>query len=401
MISAYDKIIFDYYSEKGRHSYSPMETDEAYDLIHYLYRGSVVGDTTDKVQKIVDTPNVQFMGMACKGSIQRSVETAALLSQFIPNAFDKDSIEDNARLTNALTGDAVRNSVEILFRAQDAADELAPEGDIPMSIVGHGEADLSYKPTDDLRHQIMKGFGNSQLILECYGAMKAMIAKAKRTEVFPSQTVIKDVTLGNDIPKLLTDELINLAIPELQHLTNLRFVTSQMLQYHLEEEKGVGRGALTIYVDVSGSMELTTVGLGEGYVSRIVAAAGVCLALVNELESQKRKYEIKFFNETIIKGSTSDTPEECKLKLLSIFIDGGTSIRALFDDVKTIPKDHDVLILSDAEFGKGITTPDFDCRVGLIEFSAGTSGSFDTSKLDMAIKINHIDDFKPLTNFAI
>jgi hypothetical protein len=400
MITPTDKIIFDYYSKKGDHSYKPMESGEADDLIHYLYKGKVFGNTSELVQKIIDIPNVQFMGMACKGSIQRAVETAAMLSQFIPKDFDDDNMEDNARLTNGLTGDAVRERVDKLFKAQDAADELAGSNELGAYGVGSLSADVEYSVKDDLRSKIMRGVGNTKSILECYGVMKALIAKAKRTEVFPSQTVIKDVTLGNDIPKLLSDEIINLAIPELQHLTNLRFVTGQMLQYHLEEEKGVGRGSLTIYIDISGSMDEQSVGVDSGTVSKLIAVAGVCLALVSELDQQKRKYEVKAFNENVMKLGDSTEPEMLKLKLLNIMVSGGTNIQHVFDNIDTTPEDHDILVLSDAEF-TNVATPDFTKRVGLIEFPSYVGSGFDKSKFDMALTIKHMDDFKPLTNFAI
>ena len=309
MINPTDKIIFDYYAQKGRVDFAPMEIDDAYDITHYLYRGRTIGQVSDKVQKILDVPNIQFLGMACKGSVQRSIEVASVISNFVPDE-DLNDPESEARLNNQLQSPRMRKLVDDLLELQDAADELV-QGDEDMSGIFAGTGNQTKSGfNDDLRHRIMKGTPNIRNILKSYGALKELIGKAKRTKIFPSQTVIKDVKLGDDLSKLLTDELVLLALPELQHLANLKFVNKELLQYHLEEEKPTGKGAVAIYVDTSESMRYSGVEIDGVGISRYTASAGVCLAIIAELETQGREYEVFGFNEEVWSFGTSKNSNE-------------------------------------------------------------------------------------------
>ena len=398
MINTTDEIIFDYYSRKGRHTFEPMEKTDAYDIAHYLYRGRTIGTVSERVQKILDIPNVQFLGMACKGSIQRSIEAASILSTSIPQEEGDEDI-DNARLNNALNSTGLQDQLDTMLRSQDFADELVEgQDDLHGIVAGHG-TEFKSSAKDDLRHLIMRNTAKTKDILSAYGAMKELIGKAKRTKIFPSQTVIKDVKLGDDLSKLLTDELIVLALPELQHLANLRFVNKELLQFHLEEEKPTGKGPLVIYIDTSSSMEQRDVTIDGNAVNRLAAAAGVCLALVNELIDQGREFKVVGFNEDVRTFGDDKDPNMCKIRLMTAYPDSGTSIGAVLNHMKHVPKDWDALILSDAEFETKVKIPESEARRGLIEF--GTSSGFDTSQFDMAIKIKTIEDFDALTDFAV
>ena len=90
-------------------------------------------------------------------------------------------------------------------------------------------------------------------LLEIAGRMFRIFEDHRKSGIYQSSVPI-EVTLGNDVEKVVSDELALLSEPETELLFDYKFATSTLTQYNPLEKQPEGKGPIVVCVDYSGSM---------------------------------------------------------------------------------------------------------------------------------------------------
>lgn len=137
------------------------------------------------------------------------------------------------------------------------------------------------------RLELAKKLGNekfkrmSQLIGP---AIREAFAQQKRKVVYTPAEIV-DITLGDDIPRLIPSELMKLVVPELEMLFYKDLVQKNLVQYEMNDTEKIARGGIIYIHDGSGSM----------YGDREIWAKAIGLAFLHVARKQKRSfYAIQF-----------------------------------------------------------------------------------------------------------
>ncbi|MED4852181.1 VWA domain-containing protein [Caldifermentibacillus hisashii] len=187
-------------------------------------------------------------------------------------------------------------------------------------------------------------------IAEWAGRFKA-IAKSKQKSKSKEAIARSGVKIGNEIDRLLPAELVNLSIPQAKNDFLRRFVENQTLQYGNTGKEKLGKGAIILCLDQSGSMENID-----------NQAKGFTLALMSIARKQRRDFGLILFSNDLMmfhypKGKIT-VPQ--MVELCETFLNGGTNFRKPLD--KTIElikkeryKNADVVFVTDGEDNSGNT----------------------------------------------
>lgn len=212
------------------------------------------------------------------------------------------------------------------------------------------------------RAELSKMLRNNRLsqFAKLIGAFRQMAAAEQRRRVSDVAEEIVGVKLGSDLTRLTPQEMVNLAVPELEDDFWYRWVNAELLVYDLAGNERQGKGPIIAVVDESGSMGAQFGPLG----TREAWSKAFALALCDQARRQNRDFHyIGFSSGGQVwhlpflegKGPISDV-----VTMTEHFWGGGTSYEApltlALDIIEEHYRDHaqpkpDVVFISDDEYG--------------------------------------------------
>lgn len=116
------------------------------------------------------------------------------------------------------------------------------------------------------------------------GSLKDEMLTARRKVWSKRGSEVFDVSVGDDIGRVIPTELLSLRHKLLKHDFKKRYVEGNLFQYYLKEERG--RGPMVICLDGSSSM--------DG--SKELWSKGVCLTLLDIAKRERRKFNVVVFS---------------------------------------------------------------------------------------------------------
>jgi len=248
----------------------------------------------------------------------------------------------DASLEPGVFRQALRRSVE------DAAVEVEEITTAAAGLSGLGGAAYA---SDDSRAFLGAALKSSEAMRRLgilAGRMRRMALGKRRSRTKHAASELSDVTVGNDLARVLPHELLKLTDPRLT-LDFLRaFMERSLLQYQLAGNEREGRGPVVVLIDDSDSM--------DGPPSTFAKAAA--LALADLALTDKRTCRLVRFSHRInatldLKPGGESTPE--LLAFLSQNVDGGTNFelplgaaRAAIDREPVFER-ADVVLITDGE----------------------------------------------------
>ncbi len=166
-----------------------------------------------------------------------------------------------------------------------------------------------------------------------------------------------DISVGDDIGRIIPTELVFLRHKLLQHDFKKRYVEGRLFQYYLKEERG--RGPMVICLDGSSSM----VGGKELW------SKGVCLTLLEIAKRERRKFNVVVFSsggaplkvfESIGKEGLSGwgMKESEIMELAEYFPGGGTNFEEPLNEAVSLLESSkftggDIVFITDGESNVG------------------------------------------------
>lgn len=220
------------------------------------------------------------------------------------------------------------------------------------SIAGKEDSDHS-NSTISIDQELINKFLKSEFLLKAAnlaGRLKR-IANKKLKENVEGKSELVGITFGNDINRLLPNELLLLSNKKSKYLFAKNFYERSLMQYKLKAKEAKGKGPIVALVDVSGSMD----GLKEQY------AAAVVIGLVGIAAKQKRTLYISHFDTKILNTTkySKDTPlKEIVKTALHPKAGGNTNIQhCLLETMKYIRSSNedkelsksDIVLITDGE----------------------------------------------------
>jgi uncharacterized protein with von Willebrand factor type A (vWA) domain len=92
-------------------------------------------------------------------------------------------------------------------------------------------------------------------VAELYGRMDKHIRFERAKRVVGGQDEIVDITLGDDLRRVVSSELALLSDPETEDLFYAEYIAAELPIYTMVGEEHAGRGPIVLVVDESGSMQ--------------------------------------------------------------------------------------------------------------------------------------------------
>lgn len=164
-----------------------------------------------------------------------------------------------------------------LTAANDEAEETAETG--ALYGIGPGEMQrMSFRERADLARRLSSE--KLRKFAALIGQFKALAAAEYRRRVTDVADEAVGIELGDDLTRLITQETINLATPELEDDFWRRYANRELQVKKLRGREHEGRGPMICVVDESGSMA----GAGEMW------SKGLALALLDQATKQKRDF---------------------------------------------------------------------------------------------------------------
>lgn len=162
---------------------------------------------------------------------------------------------------------------------EDAEDELSAWD----SSMGNPDGDKGVGKKLDLASKLYK---NDKLrkLSRLVGSLKDEMLSTKRKVWSKRGSEVFDVSIGDDIGRVIPAELVSLRHRLLKHDFKKRFVEGRLFQYYLKEERG--RGPMVICLDGSSSM--------AG--NKELWSKGVCLTLLEIAKRERRKFNVVVFS---------------------------------------------------------------------------------------------------------
>jgi uncharacterized protein with von Willebrand factor type A (vWA) domain len=134
--------------------------------------------------------------------------------------------------------------------------------------------------------QRMNQSRNLQRLAELVGRYRALARARKARRVAGTPEEVQDVTVGDEWPRFLSQELVALVHPALRYDFYRRVIDRQVFQYDPRGPEGRGKGPIITCVDTSGSMA------GD----RDLAAKATALALLDIARKERRPYAAILFS---------------------------------------------------------------------------------------------------------
>jgi len=396
MINKWDKMIYDHYLKSHQlrkrmgGSNPALDEGETYDLINRVYKADFTkkDDTSDTVEKIVDSPHFKLAAQSAAHHGQRTLDLVDVTMKALID-IDTDSDEKvgdlsskGARLKNLLKGDKFSKDVADAQKAAAFTEDLLGGG---KGSSGGMESDAELEERQELMRIIQHE--RFRTILNLFGEFKKHLNKIERSKFMPNNHIICDVELGNNFEKLLPDEFMKF-IPELEFLGNLQYVNEELLQFKTGADEPVGKGDVTVLVDTSSSM-------GGAFPEHSVSggrrsdyAVACALAIHHAVTSNGRKCRLLVFD--------GDCREVSAVQLIRTQPSGCTDINKALRVAMMGANRDDILLITDGEDSVNQIEKDNVRLYGLgIGFGNGPN---DFEKVcDSFFKADTIEDFKSLS----
>jgi uncharacterized protein with von Willebrand factor type A (vWA) domain len=172
---------------------------------------------------------------------------------------------------------------DVVIRAAQAAKNAAETmGNVPSFGQGFGDGEPRYESPEQALSIAEMWTNNPVLIAvaELYGKMDKHIRFERAKRISGGQDEIVDVTLGDDLRRVVNSELALLSDPDTEDLFYAEYIAAELPVYTLVGEEHAGRGPIVLVVDESGSMS------GE----RNIWAKAIALCLLNISRREKRDF---------------------------------------------------------------------------------------------------------------
>jgi hypothetical protein len=243
-----------------------------------------------------------------------------------------------------------------------------------------------------------------QRLAELVGRYQALAQARKAIRVAGTPEEVQDVTVGDEWPRFLSQELVALVHPALRYDFYRRVIDRQIFQYDPRGPEGRGKGPIITCVDTSGSMA------GD----RDLAAKATTLALLDIARKEHRPYAailfssqdewISFRFQNSCVDARRASGERQKLTLLegivgagTTFFGGGTDYESpLNEAVCLITDGHDVWRHADVVF---ITDDYCDVSDSFLHCFAASKGALDFKVFSVIIGAR-AEDARTLRKFS-
>lgn len=198
-----------------------------------------------------------------------------------------------------------------------------------------------------LVHAVLKD-NKLRKIFEQAGRMLKRFVDKKRSRSTAGYS-IHNLELGDDLSKLASAEIGNLALAQLRPLFAAKYADKQLLQHKTRGKDKSTKGPIVVCLDSSGSMD----GVRE------IWAKGVMAAIYTLAEQQKRHLRVVHFSSSVCR--VDDFPAKDKtnraklLESLDYFNGGGTNWKQPLDKAieiitkQAVMKKSDIIFITDGE----------------------------------------------------
>lgn len=250
---------------------------------------------------------------------------------------------------------------EMRQAANAAAEEAGEEAEL-MTAFGVSDGELKKMPFDE-RKKLSERLRNNRLakFVKLLGQFKQLQQAESRRRVKHVADEVVDVELGDDLTRLTTQELTNLATDEMEDDFWMRYLNRQLLVKRLEGTERLGQGPIIMVVDESGSMdtELRTVGG-----TREAWSKALSLAMCDHARKFNRDFHYIGFSskgqQWHLSFPAGKAPLEKVIEMTEHFWGGGTEYeKPLTMALEIVEKDYeanghpkpDIVFVSDDEYG--------------------------------------------------
>lgn len=301
-------------------------------------------------------------GGAGSGEGMSDEERQAAMDAMQAQANDLQELIDALREEAAQAGSELEKSMDkgeagIRFVLSKAIGEAADEAEQTQATArawGLEPGELQRKPANE-RMELAKRLNNDRFrrIADLFGPMHNLMLSEQKRKVVHVNEEVYDVALGNDLARVLPQEILNLhnGLMRLDFLR--RYTERQLLTYDLEGTEQLSRGGIVLMEDGSGSMS------GE----RELWAKAVMLCLLHLCRQQKRPmYVVHFGSPGQFKTLSFVRPEDFALENVldaaELFWASGTDfVTPMKEALRLLKVDYaitgatraDVVMLSDGE----------------------------------------------------
>jgi uncharacterized protein with von Willebrand factor type A (vWA) domain len=290
-------------------------------------------------------------------------DAADAVAEAIAAAERADSEAQAARAAAEGAVDASAPGIRALVRGglREAVRDRAEESQLTAGW-GLTPRELQRMPFDE-RRRLAERLRTSRLarFARLVGRFRLMAEgeRARKVEHVPGEVV--GLTLGDDLSRLVSGELANLALPELRAAWLLRWAEGQLLEYETRGEERTGQGAIIACIDCSGSMlKVQPDGrTGEAW------AKGLALSLLEQARAERRAFVGILFSSPgdvrVFRFPAGERPEiGAVLDFAEFFWGGGTDFEGpLGAAVEILAEEYDrdgkargdILMVTDFECG--------------------------------------------------
>lgn len=298
---------------------------------------------TGRGKHLTDQQRQQMREWAKQQSeLQDKIDQMRAEAEAAGEAFD-DSMDANRA--------QVRSHIQQMLNK--AADEAQAANETALTW-GMEPGDLHRLPAEE-RMALAKRLNNEKFrrVAQLFGPMKNMMLSEQSRKTVHTPEEIYDVTLGNNIGRLLPQEIMMLANPATRLDFMRRFSEAKILEYDMQGVEKLAKGAIIFCEDGSGSMS------GE----REMWAKAVMLCLLHLARIQKRAmHVIHFSSRGQFHHIPFETPEAFTLDRIldaaELFYGGGTDFETPMQQaMNLLEKEHsstgkvsaDVVFVTDDE----------------------------------------------------
>lgn len=242
----------------------------------------------------------------------------------------------------------VRAAIE---KAQDEADQVED----CMSGWGIKPSELQDYPFEkkfELAETLLRS-NKLKRVTDLMGRFRQILKGLDAVKYTHGSDEIVDITTGNDLARLLPNELLKLQVTPLLFFKD--YTENNLLQYEMKGVEPQGKGPIIVCLDVSPSMQE-----GMGDASREEWAKAMTLALIALAEKQKRAFALVTFAERVINSEFFAGPVsiEKKMKIAATATKGGgTDYMCALDNAFGMRQKHvelkpaDLVFITDGEYG--------------------------------------------------
>jgi uncharacterized protein with von Willebrand factor type A (vWA) domain len=293
---------------------------------------------------------------------QEAAESAAEAAQQATT----DMLEAAQKLADEMAAANQSMRSQMKSAAKQAADKIAEEAEL-MGAFGVDPGELQRMSFAE-RAALAERLRNNRLakFAKLIGAFRRMAEAEQRRRVSTVADEIVGVKLGDDLLRLTPQEMVNLAVPELEDDFWLRYANHSLLVYDLAGKEKQGRGPIIAVVDESGSM-----GSPFGpHGTREAWSKAFALSLCDQARRQNRDFHYVGFSSARQVWSLSfpggKAPLSDVIDMTEHFWGGGTNYEGPLDVALEIMETHygnhveagwtnspkpDVVLISDDEYG--------------------------------------------------